>query len=229
MRQAALNRVNMWKVVYEVLQDYKSTWQDNEAFAQAVEDLKAFIDAADSAAGVQATGGTGGITTDKEGLADDAIDKTLHVTMIARAFARKMNNHTLFSAVDYNKSTLQKTPLDELEARLTGMLNAAVTVKDSLQKWGFVAGSDTAAATAIAVFSKAAPGTRVAISGRMAVTGTVPQIMTGGKNELLVMDDMIHLFDDDAPQFVATYKAARNVVDAGHRGGGKDNPGPVVG
>lgn len=217
MKQKDLNRLNMWKTVYQVLQDYKSVWKDNEGFSEAVDDLKRFIDAADQAAGKQAAGGTAGITSDKESLADEAINKTLRVTKVARAYARKTNNLTLLDAVDYAKGRLQKTPLDELTARLTGMLNPAIKVKDALKKFGFIKDSDTAAAAAIAAFDQAAPGTRVAIAGRSAVTATLPQIMNGGKGELLVLDDLVSLYEDDAPEFVAAYKAARNIVDAGIR------------
>ncbi len=219
MRQVNLNRLNMWKAVYKVLQDNKDVWNDNEAFSEAVDDLKAYIDAADKVGGGQAAGGTTGITTDKETLADAAIDKTLRMTNLARAYARKTNNHTLLDAVDFAKGSLQKTPLDELAARLAGMLKAASGVKDELvNKWKLDSNADTAAAAAIEAFSKAAPGTRVAISGRTALNATLPQIMRGGKAELLVIDDLVgSLYADDAPEFVGTYKVARNIVDAGGR------------
>ncbi len=219
MEQKDLNRLSMWKAVYQVLQQYKDIWKANQGFSEAVDDLKGFIDAANAAAGGQAAGATTGITTDKESLADTAIAKTLRVTKVAAAYARKTNNHTLLTAVDYAKSNLQKTPLGELAARLNGMLQAATVqeVKEALQQWGFVKDSDTEAAAAIEAFSKAARGTRVAISGRKALTATVPQIMRGGKAELQVIDDLVGLYEDDAPAFVATYKAARNIVDAGVR------------
>ena len=52
--------------------------------------------------------------------------------------------------------------------------------------------------------------------------------MRGGKAELLVIDDLVDLYDDSAPQFVGTYKAARNIVDLGTRGG-KDKPQELPG
>ena len=217
MEQQDLNRLTMWKTVYIVLQDYQGVWQVNEGFSEAVTDLKGFIKAADAASGSQAAGRTTGITADKETLADDAINKTLRVTKIARAYARKINNQTLLSAVDYAKGSLQKTPLDELTARLNSMLKAVQGVADALQRWGFVKGSDESAAAAIEAFSKAAQGTRVAISGGKAMTATLPQIMRGGKTELLIIDDLIGMYEEEAPQFVLTYKAARNIVDVGIR------------
>ena len=217
MQQKDLNRLTMWKAVYQVLQENKPTWQDNAGFSEAVDDLKRFIDAATSAAGRQAAGGTTGITTDKESLADAAIDKTLRITKLARAYARKAGNATLLDAVDYSKGSLQKTPFDELAARLNSMLSAAAEVKTELAGWGYKEGWDAEAAAAISAFSQSAPGTRVAISGRKAVTATLPQVMRGGKAELLVLDDLVGLYEDDAPDFVGTYKAARSIVNVGKR------------
>ena len=223
MKQPDLNRLSMWKVVYDVLQQHKPTWTGNKAFSDAVGDLKSFMDSADAAALGQQGGGIRGITSDKEAAADHAIALVLKLSKLARAYARKEGNNTLFAAVDYEKSALQNTPLDELQARLQGMLDAAVGVKDDLGDYGFVAGSDTAAQAAIDAFAKAAPGTRAAISGRSAITASVPQIMKGGKAELLVLDDLMSsLYAEDEPQMAAAYRAARVVVDAGHGKKGGD-------
>ncbi len=216
MTQRDLNRITMWKVVYQYLQNNHSIWKDNEGFAEAVADLHRWIEAAEAVAGRQASGTTG-ITSDKDELADKAIAATLKVTRVARAYARKGNNQTLLEAVDYDKGILQKTPFDELATRLTSMLTAATAVKGELGRFGFIAGSDEVAAAAIASFRAAAAGTRIAISARSAATATAPQILKGGKAELLVLDDLVHLYDEDEPEFVGAYKVARNVVDAGIR------------
>ncbi len=231
MKQPDLNRHSMWKVVYDVLQIYKDIWSGNKAFSEGVADLKSYIDAADNAAKGQAGGTTKGITSDKEAAADNAIALVLKLSKLARAYARKVGNNTLFTAVDFEKSALQNTPLDELLARLQGMLDAAVGVKDNLGDYGFTAGSDTAAQAAIDAFAKAAPGTRAAISGRSAITASVPQIMKGGKAELLVLDDLMSsLYAEDEPQMAAAYRAARVVVDAGRgKKGGEDGAAGACG
>jgi len=226
MKQPDLNRLSMWKVVYDVLQQYKTVWTGNRAFSDTVADLTSYIHAADAAALGQKSGSTTGITSDKEAAADKAIVLVLKVTKLARAYARKTANNTLFTAVDYEKSALQNTPLNELRARLQGMLDAATGVKASLDDYGFVRDSDTAAQAAIDAFARAAPGTRAAISGRSAITASVPQIMKGGKGELLVLDDLMSsLYADNEPQFTAAYRAARVVVDAGRGKKGGDAAG----
>lgn len=216
MNQKDLNRLNMWKAVYAILQQYKDVWKGNAPFSAAVDELKALIDAAGEADKKQKAGKTTGITKDKESLADIAIASTTKVTKVARAYALKERDHKLYAAVNYDKGILDNTPLDELEARLQGMLDAALTVKDKLGDYGLPERADTDAAAAIEEFKKETPATRAAIAGRKAVTGSVPDIIRAGRQKLLFMDDLVHLYDEP-PAFASTYKAARVIVNAGGR------------
>jgi hypothetical protein len=47
-------------------------------------------------------------------------------------------------------------------------------------------------------------------------------MMLDGKNALVVLDNLVHLYDDIDPVFVGKYRNARVIVDAG----GRHNPPP---
>ncbi|MEO6831089.1 MAG: hypothetical protein ABI169_02740 [Chitinophagaceae bacterium] len=228
MTKANLNRRDMCKAVQALpLRDH-DVWKGNMGFAESVGELGVCIDGIDAAASVQMAGNTVGVTSDKKSIAKVAIEKTLRIAKLARAYARIAKNQTLLSAVNKSKGSLQKTPLDELTARLNAMLEAALGVKNELQKYGLVSTWEEEAKAAIAAFEDAKPGTRVIISGRAAKTASIPQIMRRAKACLLVLDDLIEVYQEEYAEFVATYKIARIIVDYGVRHEHKPIPPPNV-
>ncbi|MEO6833228.1 MAG: hypothetical protein ABI378_11920 [Chitinophagaceae bacterium] len=224
MTKANLNRMDMCQTVQALLLGEHDVWKGNIGFAESVGELGACIDAIDAAANAQMAGNTVGVTKDKKKLAKSAIEKTLLLTKLARAYARIAKNQTLLTAVNKSKGSLQKTPLDELTIVLNAMLEAALGVKEELVKYGFKPTMEEEADAAIVAFEEAKPGTRVIISGRAAKTASIPKLMKRTKVCLLVLDDLIEVFREDHREFVARYTMSRIIVDYGVRHGGKKMP-----
>ena len=150
MTKANLNRMTMCQTVQALLLGEHDLWKGNIGFAESVGELGACIDAIDAAANAQMSGNTVGVTRDKKKLAKAAIDKTLLLSKLARAYARIAKNQTLLTAVNKSKGSLQKTPLDELTVVLNAMLEAALGVKEELVKYGFKPTMEEEAGAAIA-------------------------------------------------------------------------------
>ncbi|MEO6832375.1 MAG: hypothetical protein ABI378_08170, partial [Chitinophagaceae bacterium] len=88
MTKANLNRMDMCKAVQALLLGKHDVWKGNMGFAESVGELGVCIDAIDAAAVVQMAGNTVGVTSDKKSIAKVAIEKTLRIAKLARAYAR---------------------------------------------------------------------------------------------------------------------------------------------
>lgn len=120
------------------------------------------------------------------------------------------------AAVDFSKSTLQNTPDDELVARLDKILEAVSGIAGpGLSAYGLPPNALSAAQAAVVEFGQHKTAPREAIIAHKTTTGSIPQMMNDGKNVLVVLDNLVHLYDDTDPVFVGNYRNARIIVDGG--------------
>ena len=224
MNQRNLNELAMIKASSAVLKQNQEAWKDIEGFVELVNILDSYVEALELAARVQVKGNTTGITEDKDSISELAVDKAFIVCKLARVVARATHNHTLFTLVDATKPSLYRTPYGELASKLTTMLNGSMEVQADMEKYGFEPHMETEAREAIAAFEVANPSTRIAIAGRAAKTATVPQLIRGAKETLLMIDDLMELLEEKNPEMVATFQGARSVVQYGTRHKPKDVP-----
>ena len=206
----------MWRTVCGVLDSHRTVWSSNAAFSNLCVELSESINAATAALQGQ-TGKSNGITTDRETETMDAITKVVAVGRIVKVFAMDTGNAELLAAVDYNRTVLVRQPKHELIARLRSMIDAVAPYQDALASYGLVTQSIDATRAAINLIEERLIDTRLAITGKKAVTDTIPAIMKAGQTALTKLDNLIHLFEAAFPEFVAAYKAARAIVHAGMR------------
>lgn len=216
MIQKDLNRLNMWKVVSKVLEEHEAIWRNNIPFGKAVANLRALIAAADKILEGQ-IGTTKGISQDKKARKDYAITKVLAIASSSKAYALSIANNTLYDAVNFSRNTLLHLPQNALPARLRGMLEAAEEFEMVLRDYGVGADSFTDAEAAIVAFEAMIPSVRIAMVARKTLSQSIPQTMKAGKTQLMILDGIVHIFEEAAPHFVDTFRGARSIVDAGIR------------
>ena len=211
----------MWWAVRQHLAAYKQTWNGNEPFSEASEQLEQAIGQARDALDVQALSSRG-VTTDSILLKQEAINRTVAIARCTRAYARDVRNSELLSAVDYGRGPLLTMSHHELAAQLRTIINAARTQGEALRRFGVTPEDCDAALEAVVAMEGAQSFVRTAITSRKAVTMNVPAIIAAGRAALAKMDDLVHLFGQTDPKFVSGYKTARRIVHAASRS--KDDP-----
>lgn len=216
MEQKDQNKVGMAKAVRECLQNNKTIVSGNTILTRYAAELDAVLADANKAISGQ-TGTSSGITDDKDALELKAVDAVVSIGSAAKSYALDLENNTLFAAVNYGKDALLHTPQNELPQRLKSILDAAHGQATALKDFGVEESDFTAAYDLVTAFGKATPAPRATIAQKAAVTQSVPVIMKALRTVLLKMDALVERLKVKYPEFAATYKASRVVVDAGVR------------
>ena len=223
MKQNDYNRLNMLWATRRHLDDHTSIWNGNEPFSQASAMLTGAMGRASAALDVQ-NSTTKGISNDMYQLKVKAIDKTLAIAQSAMSYAILAGDKALEGAVRQGRSRLLKLGIHKLASRLRNIVAAAEAVGEPLLRHGVTPGICEEASRLILVMEGSQALVRTSITRRRAATLDVPAIMEAALTALAIMDNLVHLFEKDYPDFVAGYWTARNIV---HRGRRRKNDPPA--
>ncbi len=224
MTREDLNRVDMFNTVESLMGKNQLTWSVVPAIAITVTDLKAGLAAiGDSVRKQQAP--TGGARDEKASVRLSFEEKILEVADQLSALAAKNQDATLGAAVELTLSTLDKLEVDVLEQtgkRLSGLGTANLA---ALADYGITAADLTELDTLTAKFHDVKNAPRVAISGRAGETETQPALVANVTSLLRNrLDKQMTKFKKSHPEFFASYRSARVIVDRGGSGGGPTTP-----
>jgi hypothetical protein len=216
MKKVDQIRLAMWRAVELHLGANNSLWNANGPFAEAAAELSQAIRDAWGAAEKQ-VGGSKGVSSRRDAMEQEALDRVVIIARVAKAFALNTDNHELLHAERLGKGSLEIKSQAVLIATLRSMVNAAKPYKDALVRYGVPADAYEAALEAINALEGTQTAVRTAISGRKAVTDSVYFIMKAGALALAKLDNLVHVFELQYPEFVAGYKAARTIIHTGIR------------
>jgi len=207
------NRNNMVAATSHVIEKYKTTWQDHEAFSEGVDALTE-TQGAITYQVQQAEGNPG--ATDLKAQALLALAKSVNeIAGATLAYAKKNADPELAARVNYSPSAILDGKSAEVVTRCTGIYNAANEVAAELVKYGITAAKLTALNKKIAAFDEAKVAPRQSLVGRSAATQLLAQLV--GEAVRILRDELDGLmvqFQDANPNFYEEYFAARTIVDA---------------
>ena len=192
MKKEEQNRLMMWRTVLFYLYTKIQVWSGNVALTEAIDELKAVIERAQAALSVQ-TSRSAGTTSERVVKSEGAIEKVLAVTRCAMAYALGTGDVVLLDAVRYTMTGLKHLPQNELIATLGNMLKATQAVARSLKDYGVTAKMFEEAEEAIRLVETHQTIARTSLSGKKAVTDSMPQIMAAGSLVLKKIDCMTHM------------------------------------
>lgn len=216
MLQTYRNRMAMMAATEKYLLQNKPVWAANTPFAKNVERLSATMVAANKAAEGQTELSTG-VTKDKYALEAKALDAVMFVARSAKSYALDMEDNELRAAVNFARTSLDRLNQGEQVSRMRNIVAKATAVGSALSDYGVDAAKLQAATDAIDRYEAVQPDTRNVIAARSVETESLDGIMQQSRGILERLDSLVHIFDEQNPNFSSGYKAARVVVDAGKR------------
>lgn len=216
MNQGNQDTFKMWKGVLLYLDNNAVVWNGNKSFSTIVAAIRDTISNVHAALQGQ-TGTSTGLSEDKSYLEAAAVNLVAKMAKGVKAYARIHKDNELKAKVNFRKSTLLGLPEVEKIERLRSIVKAIEVKQADLSDFGIK--SDTVLNTNAAIndYEAASNKPRAAITGKATVTATIPTLMKEGRDNLEILDDMVHIFDENDPGFSSGYKAARVKVTAGTR------------
>ena len=228
------NRLNMGNTCLGLAnsRDYQSVWQgkDPADFGTDLARLQTCYDAI-MAKAAQVNGTSGG-AADAKASAETAVEDTAYV--LARALAvhyKKAGDLARLAKVDVSKRDLVKLSGQPLLALATEIrdLGTAASADAEAVKRGVTAARVTAVTDALTAYTPLVTGPRNQIVNRGTLLKEIETDTAALLDLLTDLDDLILQFDGTATgqRFIAAWKRARIIVDAGHGPAPEATPAPA--
>lgn len=211
------NQAAMVETVAAYLNDNKAVWSGTKAFAAAVADLKAAIEAIGDQADRQQTP-TKGTTDDKAKARDTLEEVMLEIADQLSALAEATGDLKLAGQVEFTRSALDKLTAKELETTAKRVAKLATANLKALADYNLDQDDLDGLDELTESFGGAKTAPRQAIAGRSAATSSLSQGIAKTRRILRSrIDKLVTPFRKTNPNFVAGYLAARVIVDRGGR------------
>jgi hypothetical protein len=213
MQVKQTNRIRMFKAVEAVLDQNNSVWNGMAPFATAVNEYKQKVAATEVVAQKQETPITG--ATDERLAARSALEDVLFLTAEALGvLAHRAGDTDLMALTDVTPSTLHNLNDVALTNRATAIQAATVSRTTELATLQVTPENLSELTEALADFNVSKSSPRVATANRSAQTSSLPESLND-VNDILrnQLDRLVNLFRRSDPEFVASYRAARVIVD----------------
>jgi hypothetical protein len=234
MNQRIINQLNMVGTIIDltVSDPYKAVWtgQSPAAFATDFATLQANYAATTQKAAL-AAGAIGGASDAKTAAETNLEDTTYTLTRALANYLKKAGDLVNYGKTDLAKRDLVRLTGQELLAKTTeirDLANTVVALPDAIAR-GVTAARITAVTTGISAYQSVMNSPRGQIINRSTLIKEVETSTAGLLDEVSDLDDLVLQFDgtDAGLQFIAAWKHARNIVDAGH-GPGADPAPPAA-
>lgn len=223
MKQRLTNQLNMTNTCLGIANsaEYKAVWTGKEPadFAADIAELQTGYDAVIAEAAL-IDGATTGAASAKAS-AETALEDAAYI--LARSLAvhfKKTGDLTSLGKVDIAKRDLVKLSGNPLVAKTTDIrdLGNATVADPEAAKRGVTAARVAAVTTALAAYAPLMGLPRGQIVNRSALLKEVETDIAALLDQLANLDDLILQFDgtDAGQRFIAAWKRARIIVDAGH-------------
>jgi hypothetical protein len=221
MRRTDQNRINMITATANVIEKYKTAWQDHEAFADSVEALGEKVSQIDEQ--VEISQGNPGAAQLKEQVRKELCACGCEVIGAVRAYATKNEDPELLAKVNYSASDVTAGKSSDVVARLKAIWSAATEVVADLGKYGITPAKLTLLKKRIDAFDAAKVAPRQNRVKKSAAGQLLRKLVRESVNILRdELDGLMVQFQSAAPNFYQEYFAARLVVDS--RGARPEQP-----
>lgn len=206
-------KLNMYQVVQAHCDANTTIIGANIAFSNAFNDFKAKV-AQISADAQKSSAVLTGIAADKSVSKQDLSRIGSQIAGLIYAFAAKTENNTLKQAVNFSVSDLSRLKDAEIAPLCQNIHDKGVENLDALKDYGITTAKLAELQTAIDGYTGHVPKPRSAITERATTKANLRQTFKQADAILVEqMDKLVENFTADNPDFVATYKSARVIVD----------------
>ncbi len=225
-------KLNMYEVVAVTLDANSAITAANAALTAAIVEFKAFI-AQIMAAAQTSSAVLTGIAADKKATKNSVSQTAAVIAGQIFAFAAKNGNNTLKQAVNFSATDLRRVKDGEFVPRCQTIHNLGVEHKTALADYGITDAKLADLQTAIDDYAQSVPKPRAAITDRATVKANIKQYFRQADTLLAEqVDKLVETFSKESPDFVATYRNARVIIDPkskkkesdGTDNGGGNNP-----
>lgn len=234
MNDTLTNQTNMIDTAIKLANrpEHKAVWENQQPLAFGI-DLAALETALADAlefAGAAYSATTG--TTDQKAAAEDALEDTVYPVARSLAnFYKKTGDLTNLAKVNLRKSAIVRLRDADLTMKCTEIrdLAQAAVGQPGAEDRGIVAARVTALTTAINSFETLRNTPREAIADRSAMRRELKTVVAGLMQDIADLDDLVLQFDttEAGRHFIAAWKQARIIVDAGHGPGEEEEEPPT--
>jgi hypothetical protein len=204
---------NMYDVVITKCDANPEITGRNTALTAALSELKTLLASITAAAPLSAAVITG-ITTDKKVSKDELSQTAAILAGQIYAYAAKTRNNTLKEAANFSVSDLKRLKDGELGPRCQAIYDLGAENLSALKDYGVSSNTLTDLQEAIEAYTQTVPKPRSALADRSTVKANLRQYFKETDALLLEqIDKLVESFAEEFPDFVATYKSARIIVD----------------
>jgi hypothetical protein len=185
-------------------------------------------DAAATAADL--AGATTGVAAGKDAFETVLEDRAFLLTRATFNHCRKTGDATTAGKVNYTKSAIQRLRDQDLLATTRNIRDAAQakSTEPNAAKRGITTAAITGVNDAINDYAPLVNAPRSTTVSRAALLRELTTQVAACVDHIRSMDDLvIQLTGEGAPEFIAGWKQARQVVDAGHGPGEDETPTPT--
>lgn len=222
MRRVENDYLTMVSVTDRMLQANEADWKNSKPATRQIAAIRTGY-AGLKAAQQGTTTETTGITEDTETAVQDAMDEAVILSKAVRSYALSEENQALHNQFKVSKSTLREYPNIELVNYLKDLLKRMREIGQPLVDFDVTEAELTAFETLIDNADARKTNTRTAINERKSHNQTIPQKMKALRKAFSILDNLFGSWVKTKPDFVRDYFNARQVIDTGGRGGGKND------
>ena len=217
MKQEQNNNLSMMQSTMLILTNFSSAWSANAAITAAVIQYQTHLTAIMNADQLQKTS-TIGTTQTKEAAKESLIANTLSIASAGIAYAAATNNLALKASCKIVASDLEKAKDNDLTGLCQNVHDAVNTYIASMASYGATVASLAAMQTSITNFSGMVGKPRAVQTISIDATVDIDQHLRAAKTLLEEqLDTLLVQFQSSSPHFHNQYRAARIIVDYGHR------------
>lgn len=233
MTDVLTNQTNMIDTAIKLAKrpEHRAVWENQAPLAFGIELAALEIALADAlefaTAAYSATSGT----TDQKAAAEDALEDTAYpVTRALASFYRKTGDFVNLAKVNVRKSAIVRLRDASLTMKCTeirDLAQAAVGEAEATAR-GITAEMVDGLTAAIDAFETRRNTPREAIADRSAMRRELKTVVAGLMQDIAGLDDLVLQFNktEAGRLFIAAWKAARIIVDAGHGPGEEETENP---
>jgi uncharacterized protein (UPF0297 family) len=210
-------KLNMYQVVLNTYGNNRVIYESVPALVKVVDKLSGLV--ADIRKVEQQQAGTlvKGASNDKADAKNEMVRLNVLVANSVYVYAFETSNNTLLQKMSVNKNLLYKLHDNDLLAKSKDIAETAAQTA-GLEEYGITAAHLSALSKAIADYEALIVLPRLVVSDHKQYTTNLAQLFAAANSVLYDQSDkLIGLFKESNPDFVATYKTARNLINTAAR------------
>ena len=219
------DKLTMWTATHAVLSKNEDLTKTVKAFYDAFQHFRNIRLELQPDAEIQSSATTG-VTIDKAALRDKAVKQAEQMASNIKAYAKKTKNNELKKQFTFSHTSFDRLRDNTFPVIIGNILSKAKKLEGALADYGVTVAKVAKLQETLDSYNGINPAPRLATGDRKQATVNIAAKIKEGEEELEQMDDLIGNFQEENPNFVASYRNARVVISLGHGRKPKDPPPP---